>query len=238
MHSVEAKLPSIQEYTGSGYRLIPSRFPPVAVYAGLVANDQFERLVSVESLTNPRLQSQERLLASYGDPNAPQLQNWNRAPFKYINPEGSRFFGPTRPALELAEDAQTALAIAVRRRETFLARTGEPPIGLDMRMLKTPVDGKFGDLRDLPTGVGRDARRDAASAFSIDLDGIMFCPTERSSANCVAVTNIDALGSSIQTDHYRFEWDGQKISSIYAFNNERNKIDVEKLFLAESLSAA
>ena len=46
------------------------------------------------------------------------------------------------------------------------------------------------------------------------------------------------VGSSIQTDHYRFEWDGQKVSSIYAFNNERDEIDVEKLFLAESLSAA
>ena len=110
-------------FKGFGYRLIPSRFPSVEVYRGLVANDRFDALYEAEARTNPRLLSKEQLLVSFGGEGSPRLQNWNHAPFRYINPEGSRFFPSTLPALELASDPQTALARAVRRREIFLGRT-------------------------------------------------------------------------------------------------------------------
>jgi len=106
-------------FEGELFRLIPSRFPPVSVYEGLVANDRLEDLVEVENATNPRLHSEKRLRAAYPDPAEPKLQNWNLAPFKYLNPEGSRFFDPTRPALELADDRQTALAVSLARRQAF-----------------------------------------------------------------------------------------------------------------------
>ena len=104
-------------FKGFGYLLIPSRFPSVEVYRGLVANDRFDALYESEARTNPRLLSKEQLLVSFGGEGSPRLQNWNHAPFRYINPEGSRFFPSTLPALELASDPQTALARAVRRRE-------------------------------------------------------------------------------------------------------------------------
>ncbi|MDZ4307111.1 RES family NAD+ phosphorylase [Allopontixanthobacter sp.] len=225
-------------YKGVGYRLIPSRFPPVPVYAGLVANDRFGELVGVENLTNPRLQSESRLLEIYGNPDSPQLQNWNLAPFKYINPEGSRFFEPTRPALELATDIQTALAIAVRRRELFLRRTSEPPIGLDMRMLKTPVEGSFADLRHLPDSTELTVRREAANPLPEDAAGVLFRAHERPFADCLAVTDKNALGRSVQTVHYRFEWDGERIVSIYAFNDRKPEIDPDDLFGQEQVLAA
>jgi hypothetical protein len=70
-------------FEGELFRLIPSRFPPVAVYEGLVANDRFAHLIEVENATNPRLQSEQRLRAAYPDPAEPKLQNWNLAQFKY-----------------------------------------------------------------------------------------------------------------------------------------------------------
>lgn len=214
------------------YRLIPSRFPPVSVYEGLVANDRLPSLAEVENKTNPRLQSTNRILATYPDAAGPRLQNWNLAPFKYLNPEGSRFFEPSRPALEMADDRQTALAMAVARRQTFLARTKEPPIGLDMRMLKTPVRGRFLDFRGHPLDLARKDRWRLGAAVPQEIDGIVFHPPERPSAVCVAVLRGDALGHTIQTVHYRFVWNGARISKLYAFD------DVGRQLLPEELSSA
>jgi hypothetical protein len=225
-------------FSGDGYRLIPSRFPPVDVYAGLVANDRFNELVEVENLTNPRLQSEGRLLELYGSPDSPQLQNWNLAPFKYVNPEGSRFFGPMKPALELAADPQTALAVAVRRREAFLRRTNEPPIGLDMRMLKTPVEGDFFDLRRLAVGIDALQRHGAADPLPEGASGVLFHADERPFADCISVIDKNVLARSVQTVHYRFEWNGERISSIYAFNDSKPEIDPADLFGEAQILAA
>lgn len=112
------------------FTLIPSRFPTIDVFAR-VANDRSHALAEIESLTNPRLRERDRLMngAQVVDGNGPLLQNWNHAPFTYPNPDGTRFFDADRPALELAADMQTALAISIRKREMFLSKTGEAPIG-------------------------------------------------------------------------------------------------------------
>ena len=164
-----------------------------------------------------------------GEPLPPKLQNWNLAPFKYINPEGSRFFGPARPALEMAEDRQTALAVSVGRRQRFLARTGEPPIGLDMRMLKTPVRGRFLDLRDVNPDASHDDRRRIGDAVSEGVDGILYRPPERPSATCVAVLRGETLGRSIQDAHFRFMWNGASVVTLYAFDGARKEIPADTL---------
>ena len=216
-------------FEGELFRLIPSRFPPVAVYDGLVPNDRFEDLVVIENTTNPRLQSEKRLRAAYPDPAEPMLQNWNLAPFKYLNPEGSRFFDPTRPALEMADDRQTALAISVARRQSFLLRTAEDPIGLDMRMLKTPVKGRFLDFRGYSLDLSRDERWKRGAKVDADADGVIYHPPERPSATCYAVLRGDVLGRTLQTVHYRFVWNGTRIAKLYAFDDEGRELLPEAL---------
>ncbi len=225
-------------FEGFGYRLIPSRFPAVEVYQGLVANDRFEALYQMEAETNPRLQSMERALAAYGGEGSPQLQNWNHAPFRYINPEGSRFFSSTRPALELADNPQTALARAVRRREIFLGRTRELPIGIDMRMLKTPVKGRFADFTNLSLDMDETQRRAAGRKVSDEFAGVAFFAPERPTTLCLAVIDSSALGATIQTVHYRFEWNGMRISKLYAFTESGEEWDPANLAGTEQLIAA
>lgn len=214
--------PGILSWTGDGFRLIPSRFPPVDVYENIVSSDRVESLVAVENLTNPRLQAAQRLTQHYTNlqPDSPRLQNWNHAPFAYSNPEGSRFFSPERPCLELADCRQTALAISVARREKFLFRTKEPPTGLDMRMLKTPTSGRFMDLRHLSLDLSRQDRWKLGADLPASVQGILFRPPERPSATCLAVLDNSALGRSVQTEHYRYVWGGAEITKLYAFDNE------------------
>lgn len=219
------------------YRLIPSRFPPVQVYEGLVANDRLEAVAEAESRTNPRLLASDRLQLAGTPATANRLQNFNHAPFKYINPEGTLFFPPLRPALEAADDPQTALAVAVARREKFLKRTAEPAIGLDMRMLKTPVQGIFADLCHVPSDLPADERFEMAASLPTDITGIVYLCPERPSHQCLAVLDGEALGYTLQTAHFRFWWDGERISTVYAFNDAR-KFDAAQLAEALDLLAA
>lgn len=227
MHSVADERPSVS-WSGYGYRLIPSRFPPVSIYENVVASDRLDALVAVENLTNPRLQSAQRLMgASLGLPaNSPRLQNWNHAPFAYSNPEGTRFFPPERPCLELSDSPQTALAVSVARRETFMVRTREEAIGLDMRMLKTPVQGTFVDLRGVdlallkdPSPAARKERWTIGNEVPAEAQGVLYRTPERPSATCVAVLKAGALGRSLQTVHYRYVWNGHRVTKVYAFDD-------------------
>jgi hypothetical protein len=203
------------------FTLIPSRFPTIDVFAR-VANDRSDELAELESLTNPRLRERDRLLhgAQVIDGNGPLLQNWNHAPFTYHNPEGSRFFEAEHPVLELASDMQTALAISIRKRETFLSRTGEAAIGLEMRELSRNVRGRFADGRSWAVNLARSDRvRLGRSILEADLDGLLYRPPERPTGFCVCVLRGEVLDRAVQRDHFKFVWNGSKISKVYSFGS-------------------
>ncbi len=236
----EAAEPTLVSWDGDVYRLIPSRFPPVSVYEGLVANDRFDALVAVENLTNPRLRAEKRLVEKIGtDVSVPErLQNWNLAPFAYGNPDGSTFFDENRPCLEVAEDRQTALAVSVAKREAFLASTKEPPIGLDMRMFKTPISGRFWDLRGFSAALEEDKRLALGAAIPSDADGILYHPAERPTATCIAIVKNQVLGRTLQTVHYRYLWNGNRISLLYAFDQQGTQIEPAALSGEDDILAA
>lgn len=218
----EDDLPTV-EVDQEFYLLIPSRFPPIELYER-VANDaeQDNAFKEIEALTNPRLREKARILgvSSPGDAEPPQLQNWNHAPFTYPNPDGTRFFGPATPALELFDELQTALAVSVRKREAFMTSTGEVAMGLDMRVLVRRVTGLFADCRPLGVELEREVRWKAGRALlEKRVDGLLFRPEERPSATGVAILNGQALGRAIQGDHFRFAWDGERVKSLYAFRD-------------------
>jgi hypothetical protein len=242
MPSVEDDDARLVAWAGDAYRLIPSRFPPVNVYEGLVANDRLEEVYAAENITNPRLRSLGRLSAgesaAAGDP---RLQNWNLAPFAYGNPDGTLFFDEGRPCLEVATDRQTALAVSVARREDFLRNTQEAPTGLDMRMLRHPVSGMFWDLRDSATPVGgldQATRRTIGAKLPEGAQGILYRSPERLAGTCIAILTGDVLDRSVQTIHFRYVWDGHRVALIYVFNQEGTRIAPEALAGAEDVLAA
>lgn len=242
MSSVVPKNASVVKWSGDTYRLIPSRFPPVNVYEGLIANDRLDEIVTIENLTNPRLRSLSRFQQSTGGSTAadPRLQNWNLAPFAYGNPDGSTFFGEERPCLEVSLERQTALAVSVAKRQTFMEATDEAPIGLDMRMLCTPVRGLFWDLRDvvdLPN-LGEEQQREIGTSMPETAQGILYRPSERPAGTCVAVVTGDVLERAQQTAHFRYVWDGKRISLLYFFDKEGTGIEAQALRGPDDVLAA
>lgn len=203
------------------YRLIPSRFPPVPLYARVAAEAAWGGMQAVEQLTNPRLAARSLLAGAVEDDTAPpRFQNWNHAPFVYGDPEGSRFLDPRFGTLELAGDRSTALVMSVRRREQFLRMTNEPALGLDMRMLKVPVRGQFADARALASDLGQHERwQIGQDLLSTEVSGVLYVCPQRDAGECLSVFDPEALGRSVQAEHYRFVWNGERISTLYDFQD-------------------
>jgi hypothetical protein len=201
------------------YRLIPSRFPPVALYERVAPEAMWPAVHAVEDLTNPRVQARKLLTgAARVHEASPRLQNWNHAPFAYLNPEGTWLLNPHFGSLELSDSLQTALAMSVRRRELFLSRTSEPPLDLDMRVLCTQVKGEFADLRGLDPAMTQTARWQLGEELlEAEIDGALFkCPV-RPAGFCIAIFSGTVLERSVQAEHFRFVWDGTRIKSVYNF---------------------
>lgn len=169
---------------------------------------------------------------------SPRFQNWNHAPFAYSNPEGSWFFDRFVRCLEMSNDKQTALAVSVVKRERFLQRTAEAPIGLDMRMLSRKVCGQFIDAQSVPATLTLPERREVgaellARAKSSGLAGVLFRSIERPNGTRICVLDGDVLDRAVQGEHFRYTWDGTRVSSLYAFNSyggdDENLIDPSEL---------
>src|SRR5580704_15408408 len=124
------------EWAGS-YRLIPSRFPPVELYQPIARLEDWEALKRIEDMTNPRLRERSGAFGQLLPEDRGRVeQNWLVAPFTYPDPEPSQFSDGSFGVCVVAETLATALLMSVKRRETFLKRTAEPPTQLDMRVLK------------------------------------------------------------------------------------------------------
>lgn len=208
----------------SWYRLIPSRFPTVDVYRRVAPSERWPILNEVELLTNPRQKERASILGSDVVDGAPaRLQNWNHAPFVYLDPDGSYLLRGEFGVLELGETKDVALAMAVSRREAFLSATALPPQAIEMRLLKHPVEGKFALLRHLER-LSEEERWKLGESLYEEWDGAVFDCAAAPRGKTITVFNSECLSKSVQGDHFRFWWDGTRIRNIYNFN-ERSKDD-------------
>jgi hypothetical protein len=204
------------------FRLIPSRFPPIDVYERLASAELRTAAQQIEAQTNPRLLSKER--GAQGEhvnrAASGRLQNWNHAPFAYKNPEGTYLLNPNYGVMEVVGDVRSALAFYLRRREVFLSRTDEAPMGLDMRLLVTRIKGDFVDLTGLPPDISRDERWAIGQRlYENDAHGALFQKPNFPGASFLAVFDGSLLEPSVQGAHYRFVWDGKVIKSVYDFSS-------------------
>jgi hypothetical protein len=238
MHS-EADNLSVVELDHQFHNLIPSRFPPVAVYER-IAEGRDELFTAIEEMTNPRVREKERLTRGLApvDQDQPRFKNWNHAPFVYPNPEGSRFYTADRNVAELSDGLQTALAISIDRRTDFLRRTSEPSTYLEMRQIIRLVRGTYLDATDWDGMEDRKRRLELGKcAVDMRLDGILYRPSQRRSARCVVVLKAECLGRPIQGEHFKYMWNGQAINAFFSFRTD-TVYDPKLLAREEELLAA
>lgn len=218
MPSADDLIENELQVDGPFYRLIPSRFPTVDVYRRVAPQERWPILNEVELLTNPRQRERSAILGADVVDGAPaRLQNWNHAPFVYLDPDGSSLLSGAYGVLELGETKDVALAMAIARRESFLSATALSAQAIEMRLLKHPVAGRFAVLGDL-SALSEQERWKIGEGLYEKWDGAIFDCAAAVQGKMAAVFNSESLGKSVQVEHFRFWWDGGRIRNVYNFN--------------------
>lgn len=108
-----AELPVLTAQAIRAYRLVNSKFPPIALFNDVADAEEFEALYQIQALTNPRLQNEVgrlELLPVQEIPFGTVGCSYAVAPFTHINPAGSRFSSGAFGMLYLADTIETAIA--------------------------------------------------------------------------------------------------------------------------------
>jgi hypothetical protein len=108
-----SQLPERADSQQQAYRLVNSKYPPIALFDDVADADEFETLYKLQALTNPRLRNEAGRLEliprseiPFGIPGC----SYATAPFTHVNPAGSRFSDGSYGVLYLASTMDTALA--------------------------------------------------------------------------------------------------------------------------------
>ncbi|HEX6938114.1 MAG TPA: RES family NAD+ phosphorylase [Longimicrobiales bacterium] len=207
------------------YRVIPSRYPPIDLFERVAPPEDWDALIELESQTNTRLRDEigEIRLVPPEDRVVGPGAGYIMAAFTHVAPEGGRFHDGSYGAYYTARDRDTAIAESMWRRALFLARTSEPPMHLDMRLLEADLAGELHDLRGmaatLPEVYDPDDYR-ASQALARDLrrqgsPGIAYDSVRAPGGECAAVFRPRLLSRCRETRHLTYVWDGRRIAHVY-----------------------
>ena len=207
------------------YRLIASRYPTVGLYDAIADPADLEVVFAIEALTNPRLRNElgelqlvpaeERLSGAGSTP--------IMAAFTHLNPEGSRFSDGSYGVYYAAHDLATAVAEVSHHRALFLARTAEPPIDVDLRLITAPLDAPLHDLRGLRRGAAAlfdpaDYRAGQALGRALRAAGswgVLYPSVRRPGGLCAGLFRPRALKPATESLHIALHWDGRRITHCY-----------------------
>lgn len=205
------------------YRILPSVFPPIAVFESVASADQLGVVWAIESLTN------DRLNAEAGDLYRVPKEDWVTGPgaslvmaaFTHLG-RASRFSDGTSGVYYAALDEDTAIAETVFHRERFLARTREAAIELDMRCYVGEVQQALDDIRGKAFAHLRDpdmetwpvCQRFGAERRAADAWGLLYRSARNATGECVAAFRTRAVSRPKQAKHFRYCWNGERIDRV------------------------
>ena len=220
-----AKIPISRTVWRPSYRLIATRYPTVGLYDSIADPADLEVVFAIEALTNPRIRDElgelqlvppeERVSGAGSTP--------VMAAFTHLNPEGSRFSDGSYGVYYAAQALETAIAEVGHHRAVFLARTAEPSMEIDLRLISSNVDAELHDLRGLgeaganifhpehyasSQALGRRLR--AAGSW-----GVLFPSVRHAGGFCIGAFRPRALGRARIGGHYTLHWDGERITHWY-----------------------
>ena len=223
------RIPVVRCTWHPSYRLIPSRYPTVALYDAIADPADLEVVFAIEALTNARIRDE------LGDlrlvPPEERVSGTGSTPvmaaFTHLNPDGSRFSDGSYGVYYAAQTLDTAIAEVSHHRAAFLARTEEPAIDVDLRLIAAPVDADLHDLRELgpagsglfdpsfyakPQALGRRLREGGSA-------GVLYPSVRHAGGVCVGIFRPRALGRARVGAHIALHWDGQRITHWYEKRN-------------------
>ncbi|MBA1275075.1 RES family NAD+ phosphorylase [Stutzerimonas azotifigens] len=211
------------------YRLVNSKFPPIALFDDVADASDFETLYQLQALTNPRLQNEAGRLEliprseiPFGIPGC----SYATAPFTHVNPSGSRFSDGTYGVLYLAATMDTALAEVHHHQELYWSKVDDLNFerfvfrGLSCLFDETGMLDATGIPATDPLYHPSDYRHSRHLGRLIKeavRPGLRYRSVREEGKDCWALMTPKPVFSIIQTAHYEMIWNG-RISSISAIS--------------------
>ncbi len=201
------------------YRVVSSKYPTVSVYDRIADARNFQAILEVEALTNPRVREgagdyrKIRPEDAITGPGATPVM----ASFAYSGP--SRFTDGSYGVYYAAHDEETAIAESRYWTQLFLSATNEPSIDVDKRVYSARIRGSYDDLR------GRTKRSRVydpnsytySQAYARNLyqenvvDGIVYNSVRRDGGECVCAFRPRLVTDCRIAAYLQFRWDGSRI---------------------------
>ena len=223
--------PVIDLLETTGYRLVNSKYPPIALFEDVADAEEFESLYQIQALTNPRLLNDAgsfNILKKDEIPFGINGCSYAVAPFTHINPEGSRFSNGNFGVLYIADSMETALAEVRYHQNLYWSKVkGLKDDIMIFRGLKCSFTSP--KMLDATTKTLRASiyhSEDYSQAQTLGseiknkrLSGIRYHSVRNKSATCWGLFTPKYVKRIIQAKHYQFIWqDGitaiQKVESL------------------------
>lgn len=207
------------------FRIIPTRFPPIALFEDVADPADLEAVYQIEALTNDRLRDEagEISLVPPEDRVSGPGTSTIMAAFTHLNPAGDRFTDGSYGVFYAGRTIECAIAETRYHRAKFMAATSEPAQELDMRVYALDLDAEMHDIRGLRT-IRPEYYHPSSYASSQDLaqglrhaasDGIVYQSVRHDGGECAAVFRPRLLSNCRQERHLCYIWDGNSITGIY-----------------------
>ncbi|MEJ5060048.1 MULTISPECIES: RES family NAD+ phosphorylase [unclassified Pseudomonas] len=219
-----SELPALTGESLQAYRLVNSKFPPIALFDDVADADEFEVLYQIQALTNPRLKNevgQLELIARSEIPFGIPGCSYAIAPFTHVNPAGSRFSDGQYGVLYLADSMDTALAEV--RHHQGLYWSNVPSLNYERFVFRglscAFVEVGMKDATSLPMTDPVYAPDDYSHSRllgraikDVGHSGLRYHSVRMQGGYCWALMTPRPVSSVIQTAHYEMVWNGQVTS--------------------------
>ena len=222
------KVPASRVRWTATYRLIPSRYPPIAVFERIAPKDDWDTLYALEGLTNPRLREEAGNISLV--PKARRVNGANAsivmAPFTHMSKDRqTRFSDGTFGVYYAGHTFETALREVAFHMERFYAATNDPPAKGDFRTYKGAINRLMHDIRGegfaalLSPDVAdyTKSQQFARALREANSNGIVYPSVRNPGGECIGAFWPDVVALPIQVKHIQMTWDGSRICDWFDF---------------------
>ncbi len=201
----------------SAYRLVNSKFPPIALFDDVASADEFEAIYEVQALTNPRLRNivgNLNLIALDQIPFDSPGCSYAIAPFTHVNPDGSRFSAGDYGVLYLADKMDTALSEVVYHQTQYWGKVEDLKFDrFVFRGLQCEFSSRLVNATALPYSdpIYDPDSYSQSQVFGKALqetkkEGLRYRSVRAEGQECYALFSPRSVHSIVQSEHFEMTW--------------------------------
>lgn len=204
------------------FRLVNSKFPPITLFDDVMDAEDFDTAYALQAMTNPRILNELgdlTLIPKEDIPFGIHGVNYATAPFTHINPGGSRFSDGSFGMLYLADSADTAIQETRYHQEKYFRNVeGLHYDTIDMRCLKVNFSASLINAISIED-IHEPNDYSAARIFGKQIKkageaGVQYRSVRNEGAICWGLMSPSFVESAVQTQHFEFVFDGERISKV------------------------